>query len=475
MLEKLKEMQKQGIFKISNSGIQLNEQIENASSDSDIKDLIPKIKNYIKEVDSDLSIRANAPFNDTIADFNDKIQLELYDMFKKTYNVKGGLYETELDCGQNVGKAKIALKSSNINFTLEERKILKLINNNYILLSSKKDFKGDLIYIPMKELDKIFKETNHKVKKDIIISTCSRLQEKIIYWDYSKTRYAETKKLNDKNIAVCKGDKLVDISILYYPYDKAGNMQLKGIICKVNNFMKLRFAIKQISYLFPAAAIKEDYLEYCIISRLVYHMNFTINKKREYFVKSLYQLLKDINYYKNGNEESETYFSVVNNDKHKPREIKKLISAFITIAADFKSNNTMISKCELNVNIYNRSNIVVRKYNIDIMNNTVPRDIDDIYSELEKITGGADMEVKDINILCNKLKKLKISNLATAMQESKKTSINIRILQKFYENKTGDANIEELKNYLINNLSYTRGKIYDMLQNIELKIYYKLK
>jgi hypothetical protein len=204
-------------------------------------------------------------------------------------------------------------------------------------------------------------------------------------------------------------------------------------------------------------------------------MNFTINKKREYFVKSLYQLLKDINYYKNGNEESETYFSVVNNDKHKPREIKKLISAFITIAADFKSNNTMISKCELNVNIYNRSNIVVRKYNIDIMNNTVPRDIDDIYSELEKITGGADMEVKDINILCNKLKKLKISNLATAMQESKKTSINIRILQKFYENKTGDANIEELKNYLINNLSYTRGKIYDMLQNIELKIYYKLK
>ena len=470
VLEVFKEMQKQGVFTISPAGTKLNEQVANATTNEDIINLSQEIKRYIKDLDRELTVTSKVPINDVLADFNDLYQLQLHKMYLEPHNAKGNLYETKLDYN-TAGIATFAISGTDVTFTLEERKLLKLINHYYISLASQKDFKDKIFYIPINQLKEIIiGKPNRNTMKERLITACKRLSEKVVYWNYTQTKYANAK-LSKQKLVVGKEVKLADITLLYSPYDKNGNMELKGLICRINNFLKLRLAMKQITYNFPLTAIKGTYLEFTIVSKTVYLMNYKSSKNRGYVLIPVSDFLKKTNYYKDGINYYENYLSIIWNDEHKPRELEKVIATFISVATYFKYVSMLKTKCTIIVHHKNRGNKVIASSSVDLMrNNKVSRDKEAVYQELERLVSGARKEVQEVNILCAELIKRKISNSATIMDCIKRTNIDKQLLNVYLKDKSGNVDVEDLKNYLIKQIPYTQGKLKDALENIEFKV-----
>ena len=65
---------------------------------------------------------------------------------------------------------------------------------------------------------------------------------------------------------------------------------------------------------------------------------------------------------------------------------------------------------------------------------------------------------------------MKISNSATIMDCIKRTNIDKQLLNVYLKDKSGNVDVEDLKNYLIKQIPYTQGKLKDALENIEFKV-----
>lgn len=466
VLEVFKEMQEKGIFTMLRPDNNLDILIKNAVTYNDIAKEIPTIKEYVKDLEFELSTSFNVSISENLSDFNDKIQDEIYNIYLEAQEVKTKIYQKELDNGQHVGISTLGLKNRNadknndvdVRFTLEERKILKLINHYYLSLNPKKN---DVTYffIPMNQLKIIFKNTcNHKLIKDSVIVNCKRLQNKVVYWNYSKTAFAKSKKLIDKRLDISKGSSLVNITLLFAPYDKNNNLELRGIACKVNKFMKLRLALNQFSNLFPTRAIKANYLEYVMISKMIYLMSMSTNKKRGYVKINLANQLKTIYTLNKSVPSTSNYLSFIRKDDHKPRELKRFMQALIDIALDFKSLSMYSWDFKIIANIF-RGNSHIDTVEVPLMKNDIePRNFNAIYSELERIYSEQYKQIKNIQSLCNKLGNGSI-NYDTIIKKSQNTSISKEVIDNLFKDISNKLDVEDVRNQLIENLSYTQGKI----------------
>ncbi|MDD2518625.1 MAG: hypothetical protein PHG18_01910 [Bacilli bacterium] len=473
MLEILKEMQKQGVFKIISSDIDLDNLIENAETYNDIKTSSSNIRDYIKELDEMLTHNCDIVIGKVMSDFYDKFNYELFDMYLANKNVRTNINEKDTSYG-NAGNISIGLNSKDVKFTLEERKLMKLVNHYYITQRSNEFFEDKILYIPINQLKLMFSDgINHKVVKDIIVETCNRLNNKKIYWDFSKTTYSKTKKLKDKKLDKCNGDKLLDIVIVYQPWGNDENNTIKGILCRVNNFLRLRYTLKQIEPKYLSSFLQENYLEFIISDKLFYHMRLKKNNKNRLFQKTIYDLAKEIYDYKNNIQLSTNFLSLMKNDKHKPREQVKLLKAIIKVAYYFMKNEYIDYRFSLVVN--------------DICVNLIGysgkvRKVEDVYNEITKIISGSQgkKQVNEICMICNelsKIKKIELSTFYTNLHKYKfirKERIE-EYYQLIYDERKENINIEMLKNILINDIETIKRNVLLVIEKgqISLKVEFK--
>lgn len=426
VLEILKEMQAQGIFELSPSDDDLDTIIHNAKSYDDIECYYQKIQDYIKLLDVELQHNYNVPIAGTLSDFCDKFHYELFDIFytnndvfkkntkismdtliknaKSSYisNIpKNGIYEKDIDF-KSAGIGLFGLSSiDDVRFKLEERKLYKLINHYYIKLKSKEYFQDDIFYIPFNQLKSMFVSgPNNKDVKDTLIDTCNRLNNKRVYWDMSNTKYHSEL---GKNLNKCKDVKLVDVVIIYQPrkHEKGINGEvytIKGILCRVNNFMKMRYMLRQISNDFPTPCLRAKYLEFIIAEKITYHLHLLNggNNKRtktitdgklrsgarkaiqknikDYFVKSISNLATEIHYY-DTEQSAKSYFAriILNSSKAKER-IEDLIKAIVNVSWYLVNNENFNYQCEITVN--NKS------VKLFYMPSYKPRKAQEIYNEI---------------------------------------------------------------------------------------------
>lgn len=470
MLKKLKEMQIKDVFKILPSGMYLDDLIMRANHLDELEADMPNIIDYIKELDDELSNKYNVSIGTVINDFYDKFYYELYDMYLISPNPKTRVCTKTTTYGQ-AGEISLGLKYPNCQFSLGERKLLKIINHYYISLNSTEQFKDTMFYIPYTQLKGIMfsSGTNHKVIKDLIIETCNQLNMKQIYWDFSKTKYVKSKKLKDKKLDMCNGDKLIDITIIYQPW--GNNTTIKGIICKVNNLLKLRYLLKQISPLYPTQCLQSNYLEFVISDKLLYHMKMKKNKNNNYLTKNLSDLAKELYQYKDNKQTFHNHLYVMKNDNHKPRELLKFINAISNVAYFYSSNTQKNYKFSF----------IAYDVKVSIIKNSgIPRRAEDICNELLKIISGAKKEVEEISSMCDKLniiEDLDINTLWTYM--SNRQYLNKSKIKEYYkiasEQETGQLDVEKLKNTLIDDICRTKGNLLTALERglITLNVEYK--
>lgn len=334
MLVTLKMMQKQGIFKLFPND-NLDRLISLAVNESDIASQYDSIKKYLKNLINHLSYEHNVVLSRTISDFEDKFSYEMFDMACTCTNFSNGIYQKETSYG-NAGNCSIGVDMLNATFTLEERKLLKMINHYYISLMNKDGFDDDYFFIPMETLKLVFPKVNSTMMKKKIIDTCTRLNNKTIYWDLSKTRY--NKKLLSKNLNVGNKEKLLDINILYFPTPNKNSadgvaIEIKGVICRINKFMRLRFELGQISNRLPIETMSCNYLTFIVAEKIDYRLHMLKigpdNKKRNYN-SDLRNLVEDIYVYCNHAQQRDTYLSRILNEPNSKDNILKLLEAIIT-------------------------------------------------------------------------------------------------------------------------------------------------
>ena len=364
MLEILKEMQRKGVFKLFPCDEDIEGMIQDAVSDAEIIPKLKPIQDYIKSLDVKLKLDYDVPINKEISDFYDKFQYTIYDMYigGVIKDPKKCIYQKELDFGKNVGNGAFGISSElSIKFTLEERKLFKLINHYYIKLRSNEYYKNDLIYIPFEKLKLIYaNDVNNYLLKTSIVETCTNLNAKQVYWNMENTRYNKTKKLREHKLSVVKGDGLVDITIIYNPREHAAGIDgkvntIKGILCRVTNFMKLRYEIKQISNSFPTECLRSKYLDFVLMDKLIFRLNLAnannaprikkvqsqstpkkineaINKKIvSKYIVNLVDLSREIYYY--DNEQSSTdYFSKMLSEPNVKRRLLEFIGSLANVA-----------------------------------------------------------------------------------------------------------------------------------------------
>lgn len=301
MFERIKKMQEQGIFKFPYAPSKLDNEIKNITTEEEIQNQLDQIQNYIKILDMELINNSTVKLYKTLYDFYDKIEYELPKIFaSKTIEKDGNytIYTKKISFG---GKEKgllgltVSNQENTVMFSLEEQKLLKLINHYYISLKSNDDYEDELFYIPMNSLKIMFKEdSNLTLNKEKIIKTCELLNDKKITWDFEGTIY--DKKLSKSKLTIGKIQKLVNIKILFYPriqkLTKDGNTKtisttlIKGIICEPTDIMKLRYQLAQISNRFPKEIMSEPYLEYTITDNLVYFMNLLDANNSKYLKRA---------------------------------------------------------------------------------------------------------------------------------------------------------------------------------------------
>ena len=107
MLKLLKEMQKNEIFKLIPSDIDL----DRAYTEQDVKIHLQEIQDYIKRLDMELTLKYNVPIANYLSDFYDKFHYELFDIaFTREEIEKGTVYQKQITFG-SAGIGRLGLSS----------------------------------------------------------------------------------------------------------------------------------------------------------------------------------------------------------------------------------------------------------------------------------------------------------------------------------------------------------------------------
>lgn len=357
MMDKLKEMVKGGIFNLlPNDGLSTI-----ITSAKDVADVIPKsddIEMYLRNLSQQLENEHNIALSRSISSFYDKFSSEMYDMKFTCTNSSNGIYQKDISY-RDAGTFSFGIDMCSSTFTLEEIKLLKLINHYYIALSNKDNFKDTYIFIPFSSLRIIFPKVNNVKLKSKIVETYSLINSKNVYWDFSKTRYS--KNLSEKKLCTGKHEKITDITALYlFKNTKSGYVaEMKGIVCKISNFMKLRFELKQISNNFPTDNLKCNYLGFLIAEKIQYQLHLRMKKKKKATISTttyLRNLVKEMYVYKNGKQCNKTYLYHIMNDANSKVSILKLLESIIIVLSNLSST--------MNFDSY----LKVQNKNIDLTN-----------------------------------------------------------------------------------------------------------
>lgn len=364
MLNTLKEMQAKGIFKlIPYSTMDVDTFIKNATTENEIISNLSSIQDYIKKLDDEYTYVYDIPTNKYISDFCDKFQFTMFDMYNNSVKINGIVNKIDIDFNGG-GIATFGIYSDDsIKFTIHERKLIKLINHHYIKLKAIENNNPERIYIPLEVLKSIYPVgVNHLELKTSIEETCKKLNSKQIYWDMDNTKYNKTKNLEKKKLNIGKEESLVNITILYLPRLHKTNKSngyvnsIMGIICEVNNFMKLRYELKHIGNEFPTEALRSKYLDYVITEKIVFYLNLTnrkntgklktletqklpntvkdqiTSKLSKEYQKALVDLTRELYYYDKEEQTSDTYFSKICNEPNSKRRIIEVINSIARVA-----------------------------------------------------------------------------------------------------------------------------------------------
>lgn len=371
MLKTLKEMQERGIFKlIPSSDLDIDTFIKGATTEDEIISNLLSIQRYIKKLNDEYTYTCNVPTSQYISDFCDKFQFTMFDMNINSEKLNGNVCVKDIDFNQG-GVATFGISSEDsINFTIQERKLIKLINHYYIKLKSSETNITERFYIPLEVLKTLYPEgVNHLVLKTSIEETCTQLNKKKVYWDMANTRYNKSKSLEKKKLNSGESESLVDITILYLPRTHKTNKKdgyvnsILGIFLNVTNFMKLRYEIKHIGNIFPSNAFRSKYLDFVITEKVVYQLNLNTRKNngklgkleqqrlpdkvideissklKTSYKKTLADLTRELYYYDKGVQTVDTYFSKICNEPNSRRRILEVIDSIARVALMLYNNN----------------------------------------------------------------------------------------------------------------------------------------
>lgn len=396
MLEVLREMQKHGIFKLLPND-DLDIAISKLGNSKDIDRIYDFIQKYLKNLSSELSYRHNVDLGSTLSDFSDKFSYEMFDMTYICTNHSNGIYQKEITYG-TANNGSFGIEMFNSTFTLEERKLLKLINHYYISLMNKDGFNDSYFFIPIESLRLIFPKVNNIKLKEKIINTCSLLNSKTIYWDLSKTRYR--KSLENDNLYTGNKEDIVDINILYLPKKNKNGIngeatEIKGIICRISKFMRLRFSLKQISNLFPIENLGCNYLSFVIADKIDYRLHMMkigsnkskSNKSKLEYDKKLRDLTNEIYVYRNQKQRRDTYLYQITTEPNSKDSILKLLESIIMVLSNLSDNISFkavfkVQKKELKLDDYIVNIKYAKKHDIDYQIDKLYNDIISVCSVL---------------------------------------------------------------------------------------------
>ena len=113
--------------------------IRNAICNDEVEIHLTEIQEYIRRLNMELSSKYSVPVADSISDFYDKFNYELFDLPFTKETIDGGkVYKKNITFGK-AGIGQLGLSSQgDIKFRLDERKLLKLANHHYIKLKMNK-------------------------------------------------------------------------------------------------------------------------------------------------------------------------------------------------------------------------------------------------------------------------------------------------------------------------------------------------
>lgn len=315
MLEVIKQMNHEGIFKLLP-----NNELCNTIKDIDFIDdsILKDVQRYLNNLVQMCQYKHNIDISNNISEFYDKFFDEMFDVRFTYEKYLNGIYQKNIKYG-DAGVFTFGISGLNSTFSFDERKLLKLIDHYYISLHSKQEFNDHYFFIPFNRLKLIFPKINNVKLKSKIEKACSSLNDKVIYWDFSKNHYKQD--LNKDNLYLGDGEKIVDISIINYPKQTiAGEtIEMKGIICKISKFMKVRYNLNQISNIFPLDCFRFDYLGFMITEKLNYRAHMC--RKKSKCKQNLRKLLDSIYVYENGIQTNRTYLYRVINEANSKRTL----------------------------------------------------------------------------------------------------------------------------------------------------------
>lgn len=465
MLEILKEMQEQGIFKLCPTDVDLDTLINEASTNDDIVKYIEDIKSYINCLCDELESRYSVSIGNAISDFYDKFNYELFNIYLQPGNVRTGVYQKEMDY-KTGGSASVGLKSTDIKFTLEERKLIKLVNHYYISLKSKDNFDDKMFYIPNEQIKRMFSVgKNHKDIKDTLVETCKRISDKQIFWDFKETKY---KKRIKQYVTCNRGMKLLDLVIIYQLWGTKGSLCIKGVLCRVNSLLNLRYSLNQMSYKFPTACLSEKYLEYVISDRILYYIHLKMKRnKNGYWIKTLKEFTQEIYSYDTNKPLAISYYDAMKRDKHKPREQEKLLKAIIKTTECYATNHQYF-KCKFYL-VVKDVPIILNGKNFETLYEEIiktfgePRAMQEVFNLYDKLKETGFMDDEFIVKYCRNNKYIKISKKQAE-----------EYFDNFYDYTSGEINLDRLKQELIKKIDKKSTNILQAIDkdNISLKIEY---
>lgn len=343
MLDALMTMQKEGFFKLIPNN-ELDTAVRKLKNNDDLELIYDDIQNYLKNLYDELYYKSNVKLGNAISDFEDKFSYEMFEMPFADKKLLNGVYQKEITYGE-AGNFSFGIEMLTAKFTLEEQKLLKLINHYYISLMGTKTYTANYFFIPLESLRLIFPKVNNMKLKEKLIKTCTELSSKKVYWDFNKTRYR--KDLEKEQLNVGNKEAIVDINVFYYPKkNKNGvngeSVEIKGIVCNISKFMKLRYSLKQISNRFPLNSFQCNYLGFIIASKIDYRLNtmkIGNDKKKQYvYEKNLRDLISEIYLYRNGEMISNTYRFQITNEPNSKTNILKLLEAIMIVLSNLSDS-----------------------------------------------------------------------------------------------------------------------------------------
>lgn len=274
-------------------------------------------------------------------------------------------FKTQLD---NLSQETIR---NNVGFSILERKLMKIITNEFI------ERKGNTeLYIPIEKINMyLFDEKSSSLttrNRKKLEGTIDRLNSKYVYYDVSNSRYLNASKFEDAEIDKSKQEKLVSIQTsIFSRLNKSsdGNIanKIKGLNCKLEDFWKIRYLLNQINSRFPSKELLYPSNKFVLAERLFYKIH--INQKKIFIL----DLMKELYFYKKDGmiKENNVYDDLVDNS-HQKKLLDEFIDSMMEILGDM---------VELNI---------LKSF--------------DIYNEDKKLTGDCSKRDEDDNILEKKIR-----------------------------------------------------------------------